>query len=301
MYTKLSPFDIEWARNKRREKYIAVSRGVSSWLHRLTEAYKRRGQYPILPYMLGGYYQEPDDKVIAILAGCLFVHYTNADMCVDEMVNMRMLMGAHPFKDFYVNRGFDLISTGNSQNKRIGGHGSTPYWIIAKVMQSIWETQGTNNGLSLGTIFRRNVSMGMRPGRALAEMLDYHYIRHFDYRADLALLALCTADGIGQGIWHIDGIEERLEAPANKDFTHFLNLLYPNYKIKGFDTHELADMLGFNMADLWYCYYAYMDMTQKNKAGVSRYMRRFHVQIKHGAGDRFSRENLKRIEPPLDD
>lgn len=291
--------DFAFAKRNRGEQFKDISKGITPWLHDITAQYLRRGRFPVMPYVIADYYDVVDDKIIATLISCLFV-CLKAPICMYEISNLRMLFGEHPFKDFYVERRYTLMSTGENQKKHIGLYNSAFYWVISKVVDSLWETQGKYLGLPLGQIFKR-LLYGNTPNQALSSMIDWHYVKNADYRINLLLIVLCTADGIGRDLWHEPQIANQLDVPEDIGFRKFVSLLYPRYKSYGFTEREVASLLGFERyIDLWYCYNAYMEAVERSPYGVSRFMRRYHSQLKHGTNSWDSRRALMDLQPEID-
>lgn len=298
-------YDAAYAKKHRAEKYKEVAKGISPWLNKLVSAYKERGVFPITPAILGDFYKEHDDKVIATIIGSLCLNRNNTDAIMQEAETMRRIMGEHPYKDFFVGRQYTLMSLADNMDKQIGGMGSVYYWQVSKLVDSLWNTWNSIDGKSLEDIFKERFSRdGLKPYNALASMLNTDYVRTPVYRINLALMALCDRDGISYHLWDLNGAEASLMPPMEvwidnyTNMNNFLNVLLPHCTKHGFSSVEVANILGFKKpTDLWYAYHAYKLIYRKE--GVGAFIRRYHSQVKNNSVGANNRQQLRLMEPEV--
>lgn len=295
-------YDIAFRRKRFGEKARKMALSISPWLQRLTKAYMDRGVYPILPYNLANAYENKDDKVIAILVGCLCLSFGKEDVVMNEMTELRNIMGEHPYKDFFADRGFVMLSLPENQEKHIGGFGSMSYLKISKTVEGLWNTWEDYGKVSLFEIFRELVNTkNISPHNALILMVGGDFIKSQNYRINVALLALCSTYGIGVGLWHFEGIESKLDIPVDLYVKRFLKLLVPDMDKAGMTDDEAALTLGFNTkSDIWYCYNAYMELGLTKLTEMTRYIRRYHTQVKNNRSDFNNRKQLRLLEPAIE-
>lgn len=291
--------DIAYAKKNRKAKAEAMAKSISPWLHRLYDAYMERGRFPILPYVIGDYYQDPKDKETAIVLAMLIVSLTGSDAALKDMDNLRVLMGQHPYYDFFVKRQFALLSTGAEMERQLGSYASMRYWQIAKTIDHLWHVCD-DMGKSIGEVFLHETARGMSPLTAISSMVDVQYVKAADYRLKLLLLALCTDYGIGAGLWHFEGVDARLSVPEDGKVRNMANLVMPQYSIQHFSVDEVAKTFGFDPCGFWYLQQAYYELAKLIPHELGRYMRRYHSQYKHCSCKAMDRYQLKLMEPKID-
>lgn len=291
--------DIAYAKKNRKAKAEAMAKSISPWLHRLYDAYMERGRFPILPYVIGDYYQDPKDKETAIVLAMLIVSLTGSDAALKDMDNLRVLMGQHPYHEFFVRRQFALLSTGAEMERQLGSYASMRYWQIAKTIDHLWHVCD-DMGNSIGEVFLHETAKGMSPLTAISSMVDVQYVKAADYRQKLLLLALCTGYGIGVGLWHFEGVENKLSCPATGRVKNMANIIMPQSSVYGFTVDEVALIFGFRPIDLWYLQHAYDELAMRNIDECKKYKRRYHSQYKHCSCKAMDRYQLKLMEPKID-
>ena len=279
-----------------------MSLGVAPWLNNLVAAYKEREEFPILPYLIGNFYQDDGDRAIAILMGCLFlsISQSNPEWVVDNIKELVALIGEHPYEDFYRGRKFVLLSTVDQRNKYLGSPLSITYIDISKTINSLWETQ-EREAKPIKRIFQSLVVGGkLPPVQALRQMVDTTFIKSTEYRLNLALLALCSTDGIGVGLWNFEGVERLLRVPCEKDTEKFADMFCPEYKRYGLTIEDVGDALGLKKpVDMWYAYNAYKELFAREPKECVRFVRRYRVQFERGRFRRTDRWTLKQLLPPI--
>lgn len=299
-------YDTAFAKKHRTEKYREVAKGITSWLNLLVSTYKSRGVFPITPAVLGDFYTEHDDKVIAVIIGSLCISLCRADAIVKECKTLVREMGEHPYEEFFKGRQYTLLSIAEKQEEQIGSIGSMKYWQISKVMDSLWETWNEYREKPLEEILKARIKDdGLSPYNAFTTMVDMSFVRNADYRVNLALMALCDGDGISYHLWDIGEAQTELQPPMERwlndyvNMSRFLNVLLPKCTKYGFSPTEVANIVGLKKpTDLWYAYHAYKHIY--NKKGVDAYMRRYHSQVKNYSIGGNNRGQLKLLEPEID-
>lgn len=298
-------YDAAYAKKNRSNEYIEVSKGISPWLNRLVSAYKKRGVFPITPAILGDFYKDKDDRIIATIVGSLCITHGNPDVIMRECETMRREMGERPYKDFFVRRQYTLMSLGDVQDDKIGGIKSMKYWHIGKLIDSLWNTWNSYDGKSIEEVFEHMMEWGgLTPYNALASMLNMDYVRIPDYRINLALMALGDVDGMSYHLWDVGGSVTALRPPVERwtgsyvNMDRFLNILLPGCTRYGFTAYEVAELVGLKKpVDIWYAYHAYRQVY--NRRDVGAYMRRYHSQCKNLSVGTNNRSQLRIMEPKI--
>lgn len=279
-----------------------MSRGVTVWLNELVSAYKERGEYPILPYLIGNFYKDDDDRAIAILMGCLFLSISQdkPERVVDTIKEFIALIGEHPYEEFYRGRKFVLLSTAGMRDKYIDSPLSISFIEVSKVINSLWETQ-EREAKPIKRIFQSLVaSKNTSPTQALRQMIDTTYVKSTEYRLNLALLALCSTDGIGVGLWNFEGAERLLRVPCENDMEKFADMFCPEYKRYGLTIEDVGDALGLKKpVDMWYAYHAYRKLFVSEPTECARFARRYRTHFERGRYRRTDRWTLKQLLPPI--
>ena len=297
-------YDLAFRRKRLMENAMDMSKSISPWLHDLYAAYMGRGQYPVLPYIINEFYTDYNDEVIATLIACLCLNVAKVDHTLDEVAALRRILGAHPYQDFFVNRGFVLLSLPEHQSYRLNGWGSTRVIDISLITEGLWNVWDKEGRISLRSIFKMYVTeRGYRPTEALRAMLGdgATYVRLQEYRLNLTLMALCSTYGIGIGAWNFNGLESELSMPQTVDTERFFNLLVPNRKLIGTTPKDIANIMGFkNAIDMWYLYNAYRELLKTSMTQCTKFMRRYHAQYKHNRTDSNNRGQLKLLEPKIE-
>lgn len=290
--------DIAYAKKQRRQKAEDMAKSISPWLHRLYDAYMERGRFPILPYVIGDYYNDPLDKETAIIIAMLTVNMTETSAALDDLGNLRLLMGQHPYQDFFVSRGFALLSTGSEMDNNLGSFNSIKYGQIAKIIDSLWRTCD-ERGSTLKELFFKNVSMGMNPYTAFVTLDGQKFVNSTDYRINLLLTALCTDYGIGYNLWNFEGVENKLNCPITAKVKTIAGIIMPGSIVHGFSVDEVARIFRFNPIDFWYLQNAYFDVVKLNISGCKNYIRRYRSQYRNNSHRAIDRYALKQLEPPI--
>lgn len=298
-------YDAAYAKKHRAAKYREVAKGISPWLNRLVTAYKERGMFPITPAILGDFYKDKNDRIIATLVGSLCITNGSPDTIMKECETMRREMGKHPYKDFFAGRQYVLMSLGDVQEDKLGGVRSMKYWHVGRLVDSLWNSWDSYDGMSVEEVFKHTMKWGgLTPYDALSSMLNMDYVRVPDYRINLALEALCGVDGISYHLWDIGGSVAFLRPPMEKwaggyvNMDRFLNILIPGCTKYGFTAYDVADMVGLKKpVDIWYAYHAYKQIYSRRD--VVAYMRRYHSQCKNLSVGTNNRSQLRIIEPRI--
>lgn len=298
-------YDAAYAKKNRAEKYHEVAKGFSPWIKRLVDTYKAHGVFPITPALLGDFYKDPNDKVIATIIGSLCVNILKTDSIVAESKKLLSEIGEHPYENFFKKRQYVLLSLAENQENQIGNIGSMKYWQISRLVDSLWKTRNMYGGKSLEEIFKlRMRKESLSPYNAFTTMIDMTYVRNADYRINLALMALCDDDGISYRLWDIGASRKKLQPPMERWYDErvsmgkFLNILLPHCTKYMFSPTEVANIMGLSKPiDLWYAYHAYKLIYRKK--GVGKFMRRYHSQVKNYSIGANNREQLRLMEPEI--
>lgn len=249
-----------------------------AWLKELTEKYKERGIYPLSPLILSDYYQNYGDKLLSTLIACFLLDDNSRTM--QQVLAMKKLLGEHPYKDLYSNRTFVQLSNGENQTKCISYFGSVRYWQVAKLLDIVWNIEHTHNKPLFDVFFELIAISGYTPYHALSLLFEDLPVSNPEWRINLALLRLCSGDGIGECLWDLGGLKQRLKSPLNKDVKQFISTWLPKYNYS-FTLTEVCFMLGFESeTDLYYCMLAFKELSLYKAKEVKEYIHLYSVHYK---------------------
>lgn len=248
------------------------------WLKELVRKYKERGKYPLSSLILSDYYKDYEDKLLATLMACLLLD--DNERVMQQVLAVKKLFGEHPYKDLYSNRTFVQWSNGAIQTKPISYFGSVRYWQIAKLFDIVWNIEHTYNKPLFDVFFELITISGYTPYHALSLLFEDLPVSNPEWRINLALLRLCSGDGIGERLWDLGGLESKLECPTDIKTRKFVNNWIPKWQYT-FTFLETCQMLGFGKeTDLYYCMLAFRELAFYKAKEIKEYMRMYSLHYK---------------------
>lgn len=226
------------------------------WLHKIAEQFKMVGEIPLLPLMIGDYYQDPHDRELALFSTLLM----SADNNVYEQVqDMRSIIGEHPAQ-WLKDRMFTYLSVGREQDNTLVGYSKCTYLKISQLYDKIYNL--TKGGTRFYTLCEKYKALGHE---RFCYLLD---INDNDERFRFLMMALCTSGGIGRQVWDCE--PPTLRCPLVKEVCRFLRVWFPDYKrLK--DTDKAVSLFGFKRdCDLFYAALGWQQMARINPKGCNR-------------------------------
>ena len=292
-----------FVRQELRKKNLALfykEFGVNhrAWLKELTEKYKERGIYPLSPLVLSDYYQNYGDKLLSTLIACFLLDDNSRTM--QQVLAMKKLLGEHPYKDLYSNRAFVQLSNGDNQTKSISYFGSVKCWKVAKLLDIVWNIEHENDKPLFDVFFELITASEHTPHHALLSLFDELPVERPEYRINLALLRLCSRDGISARLWDIGGLERKLKCPFDKGIKSFMENWLPHYA-QIFTFSEACHIMGFEDEVDFYCsYLGFKELSLYHPQEVRDYIHLYSIQYNHRQMDKDGRRRLRNKIPNIE-
>lgn len=282
-------FDVMFRKKLYAEKLRRISVSNGQLFRDMVSQYKERGIFPSMPYEIADYYEDPNDKVIAILLGTLILSRNRHNVYIGrQKESLRIMLGEHPWRDLFCNRGYVTLSTTEEREKKFDFSSPIKNYQISKIVDSMWQAWDAHcdkrHTKTLGTVFKEIVDSGDTPHGAMIKLVDTRFIKEPSERIDEALMALCETDGISYRLWNLEGENKRLLCPNTKAIRNFVENIAPDFSRIGFDINDIAVMHGLKKAtDLWYLNQAYQSVFFSDPAAWRKYLRRMRTVIKKSA------------------
>lgn len=268
------------------------------WLQELARKYKERGKYPLSPLILSDYYQDYGDKLLATLIACFLLDDNNRTM--QQVSDMRGVLGEHPYKDLYSNRAFVQLSNGDNQTKSISYFGSVKCWKVAKLLDIVWNIEHDNGKPLFDVFFELITALEYTPYYTLFSLFRDLPVERPEYRINIALLRLCGKDGISTRLWNIDGLERKLKCPFGKGIKSFMENWLPHYA-QTFTFSEACHIMGFeNEVDFYYSYLGFKELSLYRPQEVRDYIHLYSIQYNHRQMDKDGRRRLRNKIPNIE-
>lgn len=235
------------------------------FLHELAERYKARGRFPYLPVReLALSYVDDCDKEVAALAGVLIAEGAKSE---ENVRAFRSMMGDSPY-EWFIRRSFAMVATGDRQNERTGGMVN---WKMARYFDYLYKG---HRGC-----FEQTANL---PLTIMSAVGKANYL----YRLQLLWLIMCTADGMGLGLWKTS--QRRLKCPESDGLRRFVKTWFPEISLRGlpaglFSYGEVIRMLGFEReSDFFYAYLGWEELCRRNPKECSRYVTVYNKRYSEG-------------------
>jgi hypothetical protein len=269
-----------------------------TWLQELARKYKERGKYPLSPLILSDYYKDYEDKLLATLIACFLLDDNNRVM--QQVLPMKSLLGEHPYKDLYSNRAFVQLSNGANQTKPISYFGSVKCWKVAKLLDIVWAIEHDNGKPLFDVLFDMIMALEYTPYHALFSLFSDLPVERPEYRINLALLRLCSKDGISTHLWDIGGLERKLKCPFDKGIKSFMENWLPRYA-QTFTFAEACRIMGFESeVDFYYSYLGFKELSLYRPQEVRDYIHLYSIQYNHRQMDKDGRRRLRNKIPNIE-
>lgn len=218
------------------------------WVRDVIDRYKARGIYPNLKTDIAHYYTDPKDKEVALFASMVLSNNANV---ARQVRDMRTIMGDHPF-EWFSNREYIFLSTGNSLLRKVDGNSYCKYWKIAKHMDRA----------------SKFINAPYYSAQELGSLVDGDLgVKDYDVR--LASMALMTNDGIGCGLRN--GYSSKILCPVSKDLEKFARTWFCNDRYYLFSFDDIVELFDLqHHSDFFYFYLAWNELCKLKPKECSR-------------------------------
>lgn len=279
--------------------FMEFSRFHRPWLKELSEKYKERGDFPIIPMVvLPSYYDDIRDKEVAAFAALLI----SDNDCFERVQAFREMLGEQPWK-WFENKDFLNLSLGSVQNERTGG---VDNWKIAKLMDRLW-CACYNDGASIRDRLYGKERICVNIDRMahqdwcsrfdeLTYLVEDCGVGQYYYKLRLLLMVLCTDDGFGLSLWHYD-VRNAIKCPIAPGMREFVGTWFPDWRKVG-DIDLAIRLLGFERGcDFFYAYLGYKELQKRNPKGCGLYATRY--QTWYELGSKMDKSRWKSVMPEI--
>jgi hypothetical protein len=263
--------DKKTARNVRQMFFEEFAECHCEWLRKLVAKYKERGEYPIFPTQVMEYYQNPSDKVLAVLS-TLCMCWDN-DKILEQIASMRKLIGRNPTQ-WWRDREFVTISVGREQNKTIDGYISGHYWKIAKVYDILYDLCRDGHELKnphdvLGSASAFN-SFCDKVGQVCM-------VSDIEYKRDVISLVTRTSDGMGRNLWPTR--PDKVKCPQSNEIKNYLYIWFPYWRTRMWTWEEAVSLFRLeNNYDFFYAFYAHQELGMTNPTACREYLQLYRLR-----------------------
>lgn len=256
-------------RKYRQTKYFKrFSKYHIPWMQELIAAYKERGQFPLFPTFIANYYEDKQDKELAIIATmCL---NWNRDV-LSQIQRLRELMGEHPH-EWFRNRGFVVLSIAKNQETMLMEDSGSKYWKVAKFFSELYDKCRDK---TLRKVFAN-------PGSFMRYIQSSEFgLGSNVYKASVIELVLRASDGFSFGLWPTT--PSRIKTPVKSKIKTFLGVWFPDYAKGSWDFEEAVSIFGLEKNyDFFYFYLAWEELKNSNKDECVLYSTRYVYRYKNG-------------------
>lgn len=256
---------------KQRNQIGFFQRFIERWhrplLQEIADRYKARGIYPAWPeYLLPAFYQDEADKEIAVLAG----------MFVDDVTEMRDVMGEHP-AEWFRRRGFVALSVGDEQNRHTGG---ALNWRIAAFFNELHDLTLQGRVSIERSLAGEAARMAVTLESAVIETAYAAGVDLDPIRVRSALVVLSPADGLGTSLWHSCPFEVR--NPLTSDVKRFLGYWWPG-KPRAVSADEAIELFGLRSdLDFLYASLGWEEMVEADRKKCRDYVKFYQLWFGKG-------------------
>ena len=237
---------------------------VRPWFKELVSKYKESRMFPLMPTVIADFYEDRNDKEIAVLSA--FCMDWDGDIKA-QIQAMKTLMGKHPW-EWFVNRLFVNISIATRQDDYICT-GCARNWKLARFFDRLYMRYKEEKSLS--KCFSRKGSL---EAFAEATSKEIEYTDGWKYKINVIELVLRTSDGIGQNLWGSGKMN--VKCPHRKEINDFLRVWVNDYKWSwGFD--DTVSWFGFDRNyDFFYFFLAWKFLSRRKPRTCSSFATVFY-------------------------
>jgi len=239
-------------------------RPVRPWFMELVDKCKEQGEFGLLPTYIAEYYADSRDKEIALISTfCVGWFSPSTER---QLEDMRRIMGEHPW-EWFRQRLFTAISTGNEQDRRIAGAG-IEQWRVARFFDALHSRCTRRRCFRLeNCLTGKGDSLFRKYFTDACASIDNKKL--YMLKADVIELVLRTSDGIGLGLWK--GIHDFDRCPHGVRLERFLKMWMTNWKTL-WDFDSSIRCFGFRSdRDFFYFWLAWTRLSMLRPRECSRF------------------------------
>ncbi len=240
-------------------------------LQAIADRYKGRGVFPAYPeYLLPSFYDDKADMEIAALAG----------MLVDDVTQMREVMGGHP-AEWFRRRNFVLLSMGDTQNGRTGG---ALNWRISAFFNELHDLTLGGRVSIMQSFLGESARLAVTLESAIMETARVAGVDLNPIRLRTALAVLSPSEGIGLSIW--DNCPFKAQNPLTSDVKRFLGYWWPD-KPSEVSQDDAISMFGLaGDLDFLYASLGWDEMVKADRAKCLQYVKYYQLWFRKGGMER---------------
>ena len=241
------------------------------WMHELKDKWLEQFDIGIRPELLADYYEEKQDKEIALLASLLI---TTGDKCYQRVQQYRDILGDHPW-EWFKSREF-----ANRQDVWVGER-----YRIFKFFHEWWVEcfkYGTYDSIE-DCVMDHTDDGALSCYEVLMRLVESYGWKIPKIRIAHLLLVLSHSDGLGEGLWGIS--REDVDIPVTMALNAFLRTWMPDAPRYG-KPDECAGLFGMDSVDFYYCYLAYEELKRFRPDECGKYASFYYkTYMRHSHND----------------
>lgn len=233
------------------EYFLRKTKFLRPWMRNLVDEYMERGIFAQLPTDIMHAYTDKNDREVAGIASLAI---RDNELISLQISDLRREMGASPW-EWFTERQFASLGVQNGKKTVQGSKGNVKWWMVAKLMDAVWDVWDKKKGDTLErcihpAVFERVICRAMENAGIQKEA---------SYSARLLRLALTSTDGTGQGLW--DSYPEQERCPLGKKERMFMRLWFPEWTLYLMPADEVVELFDLERpCDMFYAAMAWNDL-----------------------------------------
>jgi len=259
--------------------FLFYSRYHIEWMKDLVSAYKRRGEFPLMPSLLADYYTNSRDIETALLM-TISIRWNSANV-YRQVQDMKRIIGNSPYL-WLRNGDYKILGLPRNQYDSIDGYSCCRLWKVSRIADRLSELCKGSEGFSaFEEVFNGSESLPK-----FAENLCVEYeLGEKRYRGRVLDIVFRTSDGIGKGLWSLPD-DYHLRCPYTRDIELFLKMCFPSYHVRLFSFDDAVSLFGFERdSDFFYAYLGWKDLCRRNPEKCNLYAKKYSSWYRVGANN----------------